>query len=189
LINRWANWVYATPIANNAAIDYQGANTQIQPAVAAGLPGANVFFLAGSFGGSVTRACTVPANKNLFFPIIAASYSNAEFPNRFIDDTSDLMSLAKADIDTVRGLALILDGSVLYDHDLKYYRAQASFTLTFGANPVRGIIPTGTNTPAVADGYWIGIRPLTPVGNHLIHFFATSENGYTQDVTYNLNVQ
>jgi hypothetical protein len=87
-------------------------------------------------------------------------------------------------------MALTLDGTVFYHYDLVYYRCQSSFKLTFPQDKVvRGATPD-KEVMAVADGYWMAIRAdnLGKLDNHVIHFFATADDGYTQDVTYFLEM-
>jgi hypothetical protein len=55
---RWIQWLLSIPMAINPAFDNTGANCgqgQAGP----------VWFLAGTFGGPVKRACTVPPGKAL----------------------------------------------------------------------------------------------------------------------------
>lgn len=51
-------------------------------------------------------------------------------------------------------------------------------------------IPPGPRSPAVADGYWIFLKPL-PAGRYVIHFQSTDRVSDTKiiDVTYNLTVK
>jgi hypothetical protein len=61
--SRWVQWVLSIPTGTNPALDTSGANCaqgQAGPA----------WFLAGNFGGALTRTCTVPAGKALFFPLV-----------------------------------------------------------------------------------------------------------------------
>jgi hypothetical protein len=47
-------------------------------------------------------------------------------------------------------------------------------------------IPDGVTTPAVSDGYFIFLAPLSP-GKHRLHFHAEF-NGIIEDITYYLTV-
>lgn len=184
LIARWAQWVYVIGPSENAAVDYEGDKTELNQ------PGdINVFFLAGTFGGTAKRECKAKKGKHIFFSIISDVYTQAELPARLTPD-SDLLSLAQSEVDTVKGMSLTLDGTVFYQYDLVYYRCQSRFDITF---PESGILPgtrPGTTVKAVADGYWILIKSsyLDTLDKHVIHFFATADDGYTQDVTYTLNM-
>ena len=64
---------------------------------------------------------------------------------------------------------------------LFYFTGDPSLTSTFD-----GCI-TGSSQPAVSDGYWIMLAPLSP-GTHTIHFTAGIDNLVLQDVTYHLTV-
>jgi hypothetical protein len=51
-----------------------------------------------------------------------------------------------------------------------------------------GDVPAGIYSPAVDDGFYVLIDPLS-VGNHTLHFHAENlSQGFTQDVTYSLTV-
>ncbi len=63
---RWWQWTLAIPAATNPNLDTTGENC------AEGQSG-QVWFLAGSFGGTFERACPVPTGKALFFPILNAA--------------------------------------------------------------------------------------------------------------------
>lgn len=183
LIEQWSKWVYTTPPLENAAVDYKGDKTELNQ------PYNAVFFLAGTFGGTAIRNCKVPRGKNLFFPVISDVYTGAELPARIIDN-KDLLALAQSEVDSVKGMSLTLDGTVFYHNDLIYYRCQSSFMLTF---PQLRVLPGSTpdrEVMAVADGYWIAIKAaeLAESDKHVIHFFATADDGYTQDVTYFLEM-
>ena len=185
LIEEWTKWVYTTSPSENAAVDYKGNNTENQRH-----PLDNVFFLAGTFGGTAIRQCNVTKGKNLFFPIISDVYTTAELPAR-VTEKSDLLAIAQAEVNSVKGMSLTFDGMVFYHYDLVYYRCQSSFDLTFSqpSKLVPTIIPQQSAT-AVADGFWIGIKhdALDGDDEHVIHFFATADDGYTQDVTYFLTM-
>src|SRR5262249_7983648 len=60
---QWWQWVLSIPAATNPNLDTTGANCGMGQA-------GPVWFLAGAFGGTFTRFCTVPAGKALFFAIL-----------------------------------------------------------------------------------------------------------------------
>ena len=94
-------------------------------------------------------------------------------------------------------LAVDVDGVAL--QDLERYRAYSKmFNVVIDPSLIVmdpcSIGPTPQ--PAVSEGYWIMLAPLTP-GNHLIHFtgrwlFTQEQDGFdwdfTVDVTYLLTV-
>jgi hypothetical protein len=62
----WWQWVLSVPAADSPIADTTGTNCTQQQS-------GPVFYLAGTAGtGPVTRNCTVPAGKALFFPILNA---------------------------------------------------------------------------------------------------------------------
>src|SRR6266700_1791762 len=66
----WWLWEYSIPAPNNPVLDTTGANCDV------GQSG-QVWFLAGSFtSGTITRTCTVPHGKALFFPIFNSENDN-----------------------------------------------------------------------------------------------------------------
>ena len=60
--DRWWQWVDGIPQSANPMVDPTGASCGL------GQSG-QVWFLAGSPGGSYDRACTVPVGKGIFFPV------------------------------------------------------------------------------------------------------------------------
>jgi len=64
----WWQWLLSIPAAANPALDSTGANCGQKQA-------GPLWFLAGNFGGpAVTRDCTVPAGKSIFFPLVNAIF-------------------------------------------------------------------------------------------------------------------
>lgn len=141
--------------------------------------------LAGTFGGTVTRTCTIPAGKPIFFPLI----NTAAFKPLGHETLLDLTRLAADFINTVTVLEATLDNVSV--ENLSSFRVRSpSFTVIA---PARGIFPPGLlsvpgNTdPIVSDGYWLLLSPLS-VGEHVIHFHAETSDGFVVDVTYNLTI-
>ena len=185
---QWWQWVLSIPAATNPNLDTTGANCGMGQA-------GPVWFLAGTFGASpVTRFCTVPAGKALFFAILNNVFGSAVFDcNPTVPDVvcnlAALRQSAAASMDSVR-LQASLDGEPL--RHLSDQRVQSpAFTLTEPAHGVNDV-PTGTYSPQVSDGYWIMLKPLSP-GPHTIHFrgeiTAGVNAGFFVDVTYNLTIQ
>ena len=68
---QWIKWAFSIPKAVNPIVDLNGENcSQGQK-----FP---VWFLAGTFGKSVKRRCSVPRDLGIFFPIIEKECSYAE---------------------------------------------------------------------------------------------------------------
>src|SRR6266480_411010 len=146
--------------------------------------------------GPVTRSCTIPTGKALFFPII--TYLNdypcpdPNFqppPGQTLEEF--LTEGAAAVIDAVTQLEVVVDGQPL--NEVFSYRA-ASRLFTFTADPsLVAFDPcvTGTSQFGVTDGYWILLNPLPP-GPHTIFFRGLIDSGggntFEVQVTYNLTV-
>lgn len=174
---RWWQWLLSIPAAVNPILDTTGANC------AQGQED-DVWFLAGTFGGTVARTCTIPAGTPIFFPLI----NNIAFRPNGQETLLDLRALAAPLIDNVTNLQATIDGTVI--QNLSNFRVRSpSFTVI--ARP-HGLLPPGQlsvpgNTdPLVSDGYWLLLSPLPP-GPHVIHFHSES-GGFVVDVTYNLTI-
>jgi hypothetical protein len=184
---RWWQWALAIPAATNPVLDTTGAHC------AEGQSGP-VWFLASSFfGGTFERACTVPAGKALFFPIVQAAFGAGVFDceptvSGVPCNLANLRMAAAASMDAVT-LTASLDGGRL--RDLQNHRVQSPvFTLTYPADNVVEV-SAGTYAPQVADGYWLMLAPLRH-GAHTLHFTAEITDGVfagiVTEVTYYLIV-
>jgi hypothetical protein len=146
-----------------------------------------IWFLAGNFGGTSHRICTIPDGKALFFPIANVLFWAPE-DGASVDE---LRRKANAGINPFTVLKVEIDGEVIADPFA--YRAQSppgGFALRFGELLSDfGFAPEpDPRNPAVADGYWILLSPLRR-GEHEIHFHATEPTaGFDLDVTYRITV-
>ncbi len=184
----WWQWAASIPLDENPIVDPTGENCDL------GQSG-KVWFLAGtSFGGLVTRTCTVPAGKAIFFAIInfLNDYPCPEPPTfqpasgQSLEDF--LTEGANAVIDQVTELEVEVDGVPL--QNLFNYRATSEL-FTFTGDPSLTAVDsciTGSPQFGVSDGYWIMLRPFS-VGSHTIHFRGEiSAFGFVTDTTHNLTV-
>ena len=171
---RWWEWALSIPAAQNPILDSTGANC------AQGQVG-NVWFLAGTFGGTVTRACTVPSGKPIFFPII----NNVGFDPKGNETILDLRNLAAGLINAVTSLSCTLDGGPCASTSLSGFRAQSPVFETIVRTA--SLVPPKVYDPMVADGYWLLLSPLGS-GFHTLTFSATTSVGFSVNVTYNLTV-
>lgn len=185
----WEQWLYSIPAAQSPLFDTTGASCGV------GQSG-QVWFLSprvspGGLPQPVTRSCTVPAGKSIFFPLIA--YIN-DFP---CPDTSFhpgpgqtleefLAEGAASFIDQTSELEVEVDGVAL--KNLFNYRARSRlFTFTGDVSmQVHDPCITGTPQDGVVDGYWIMLTPL-PVGQHTLRFRSTIFD-LEFNTTYNLTV-
>lgn len=169
---RWWQWAASFLPDESPVADLTGrlcANGQEGP----------VWFLAGTYESRlVTRACTVPRGRYLFFPII--NYVVAPRANGTLT-CSEAMSSAREMTDDPSILVAEIDG-VKLEH-LRQYR-QASprcFDLALRAKNDMSI-----NTTA-ANGYYLMLAPLPP-GRHTLRFGGRLP-ALTQAVSYILTVE
>ena len=182
----WWRWELSIPASVNPSLDATGANC------VEGQSG-KVWFLASTFGsGSVHRACTVPAGKALLvnlssllndYPCPDPNFQPA--PGQSLEEF--LTIGARQVEDGVISLTLSVDGEAVAD-PFAYRVGTPLFTFT-GHPSLTAVIDgciTGTPQPAVADGFFVMVKPLRP-GSHTVAFSGASANVQSQ-VTYHLTV-
>ena len=132
-----------------------------------------VWFLAGSEATApVTRKCSIPAGKSLFVPIA----STVERLGGKASDCAALAQLARETIaQKVSEPALEVDGQPLEGLALHRLATGACFRLGPPDAP-----------QAVADGYYVMLRPLEP-GAHTV-VFGAKFGAATRSTTYRLDV-
>jgi len=181
----WWQFVSSIPVAENPGFDPTGEKCFM------GQRG-STWFLIGTFGGTVTRTCSVPADKEIFFPVANISFADTpnqcgQGPNHF-----SVTEMRAALADAVTGfsdLSVELDGKPVKD----VQRVRSSvFELALPAGSLfdsaAAPCSAGIYSPAVADGYYVLLKPLA-VGQHTLHFHAEApEVGFVTDTTYNLTV-
>jgi hypothetical protein len=129
---RWWQWALSVPEGMNPVFDTTGvrcAEAQAGP----------VWFLAGTFGGAVTRSCPVPAGKALFVPLLNAIFGagvgDCVPPNCDVDA---LRKAAAAMVENPKTLEASIDGVPL--QDLSAYRVQSPvFSITLPENAIFGL--------------------------------------------------
>lgn len=193
LASEWTNWLVIEPFATNPALDPDGRFCDLNQQ-------GNVWFLASTFGGVVDRTCEVPAGKAIFLSLGGVFLSFApEFPAA--DDPCFQMA---TDLERVRcdvnndvpvapsiSFEATIDGEPV--QDLFAFRAQSlpgGFTL-HAPNPsfLTDLgLAAGDRSPAVADGYFLYLKPLTP-GVHTLNFRMTNPDQSEAGVNYTLIIQ
>jgi hypothetical protein len=181
----WWQWALSIPTPANPLADRTGADCM------SGQRGP-VWFLAGAlFGGKAERTCTLPADKELFFPIINVASINT--PNVCFqgpeDDSVEALRLAAATfIDNASDVAATLDRKPI--HHLRRIESDV-FDVTLPADNILNptcvpSVPAGVYSPGVDDGIYAFLKPLD-VGRHELHFHATNGDFFL-DITYHLIV-
>ncbi len=182
LAGEWWNWALKEPAATNVVLDPDGRFCDLNQE-------GKVWFLAGTFGGEVKRKCVIPPGKAIFFPTLNGLSFAPDFPVEGDDclgfgstvddvrcDINDDLAVAPAVV-----LSANIDGEPV--SDLFAYRAQTEpggFTLEIPEGSIltqfEDPFDPGDRFPAVADGYWILLRPLSS-GLHKIDFRAEGDFG------------
>lgn len=178
LTAQWWQWAFSIPTAQNPIVDQNGGSCMI------GQRG-SVWFLAGNFGGTTTRTCSVPAGTTLFFPVINQVGFNSPNCGQGPENVSvkDLRKATANFIDSVSlsDLSVALDSLPIYHFE----RVQSDvFAIALPADNIGGCAPA-VYSPAVDDGYYVKLDPLK-VGPHKLHILVTAP--FSLDVTYNLAV-
>ena len=181
----WWQWAFSFPAAEVPFLNGGGAVD-----ISAGQRG-NVWFLAGSAGGPVSRSGTVPTGVQLFLPM--ANFVNdypcpdpsfapgpGESLEHFLLRTGTPLLVYMSD------LFASIDGVPLRDLD-QYLAISHLFTFTADPALAATVDPCITGIPqrGVSMGYWLLLTPLTP-GSHTLRF---GSQGWGQDATYFLTVQ
>lgn len=180
---KWWQWAMSIPAKDNPGVDETGEKCGI------GQNDTNVWFLSGTGGGKVSRACTIPAGKAILFPVINVECDYVS--DKSLKSESDLRQCAKNDQDKATNLKVTVDGFSI--PDLKKYRVQSPlFNVTLPKDNVAGY-PEGL-TQVVSDGYWIILKPLA-LGKHEIHFSgaiadftATGALNFVSDANYDITI-
>ena len=108
---------------------------------------------------------------------------------------AELRGAANFFADHAVNLSCTIDGRLL--QNVEAYRASSPL-FTFGPLPENNLLglPESTTSPAVSDGYFVMLAPLSK-GQHTIHFagafvFTQAEDGFdfsfSLDITYHLTV-
>ncbi|GAA0801093.1 hypothetical protein [Spirilliplanes yamanashiensis] len=157
LAARWVRWAAAAGPASNPIADATGADAHRNQ------PG-DVFFLAGTYGETVTRRCTVPAGVPLFFPLVnrwaPPAAGNPEMYGASGDATVDGRFLAAEEVFTAEPFEV--------------------------AGALRNGV-TGTRKPVAMRvwGLWARAEPLAP-GGHEVRLRGRAGRDFLVDVTYEL---
>jgi hypothetical protein len=184
----WWQWALSIPTSVNPQLDKTGKDAVVGQR-------SSVWFLAGVFGGgTVTRACSVPQGTALFLPVINSVNINTPkvCGQKGPLTVEKLRALSAAFIDGAANLSVTLDGVAITN--LQRVKSGVFAVALPEDNvfdsPCAGLggVPAGIYSPAVDDGFYVLLNPLS-VGGHTLHFHAENPSqGFTQDVTYNLTV-
>jgi hypothetical protein len=158
----------------------------------------DVFFLAGTGGGTVVRdQCVVPSGKAIFFPIVNFDGDNAGVPAAMQLSDTDLVKYVQNELDTVpiTGLSAEFDGVPITNLS-RFGSKITKFSYTLPPEPnlytcqgQTGV--TGLIDPSYAAGFYVMLAPPLP-GSHTLHFAGNSPQSTPPlmlDVTYHLTIK
>jgi hypothetical protein len=199
LTAEWWQWVNAIPVSESPLFDTTGENADVDQQK-------HLFFLAGAItftldgfpdlNVSVDRTITIPKGTALFFPILNSAYDNIGVVPPLTP--AQLREAAAVSIDAATELHVVIDGKPVPEAELFQQRVTSpvfTYFLPAGDNVVNFFIDlfqipiphvSGDITPAVSDGYWMYIPPLSP-GHHTLNFGGTSGD-FVLDITYDITV-
>jgi hypothetical protein len=175
---KWWRWLLSISKEKNPALDMSGMRVpekQEDP---------NVWFLAGTFGGSIARKCKIPSGKAILLPIINYECSFADEPS--ITTEIELETKCKREIDDIKNLSFAIDQLSLTD--LSPYRIRSPlFDVDLAENNILEI--NQINTKMISDGFWIFVKPLT-IGRHQLISSGSCQSGKIMiGVTYDLFIE
>jgi hypothetical protein len=182
----WWQWVLAIPPSVNPLLDTTGDGCMV------GQHG-TTWFLAGSWvAGPVTRDCDIPQGASLFFPVI--NEINFDTPGQCGQGaplpSSSYRALSAAFVNGAANLSVTLDGQSAGPMHRTVSRV---FEVALPDDNIFAGVCTpdltgGIYSPAVDDGFYMRLNPLS-VGPHTLHIHAEQPDaGLVLDVIYNLNV-
>lgn len=186
LAAEWWIWALSKPSAENPLIgedpDYTRKQCDGRPVDGSS---GKVWFLAGTLDETpVDRTCTVPPNRELFFPVGNVAFLITE-PGETEEDAHQYVNGYMDEIEADKGLVttVTVDGEEFPDERIE----RADSPLFTAKVPKGGLLEAGSYE-GVADGLWVTLPPL-PKGEHTVHFSFDAPNaGFSQNNTYHLTV-
>jgi hypothetical protein len=194
-MERWSelNWqyIYGIPAATNPILDLTGADC----AVGQNGPVWQLATVVDPGGpASFTRSCTIPSSKAIALPL-SGVLNDFPCPDPTFKPPPGqtlfqfLLLGAQQIVDGVNDIELSLDGHAFTN--MLGYRITSDdlFNITGDLSLQAGLdgCITGTPQPAVADGYFAMLKPLSP-GPHTLVEFSSDTHGTKVTVTYNLTI-
>lgn len=179
----WVKWAFGIPANTNPILDTTGQYATINN-------DAEVFFIAGTFGGPATRSFDVPSGVPVFFPLVNSFWIDE--PAECFPDVTCALDVIKGSNDNVKALAASLDGGqpfvTLANKDDFRRTSTAWFDATLPPGNVYEPYGIAAGTYHwLTDGYWAMLNPLQG-GNHILHFAATNGDDFSTEVTARLHV-
>lgn len=192
----WEQWATSIPVSTHPLFDKGDCKVgQSGP----------VWFLGGKFCATedttcgftnVVRTCTVPGDKALYIAVVNSEDSALEDPAR--PQVADLRAYVAGVIDMAE-VSITVDGSPIPDVKQEFRVQSPAFSFTLPDNNIFKALYApgprvpkfykGTYFPAVDDGVYVMLPPLS-AGTHVVRIEGLfPEWSFGFDVTYNLTVE
>jgi hypothetical protein len=179
----WWQSMLSIPTPANPLTDTTGDNCMV------GQRGP-VWFLAGTFGGGpVTRNCSIPEGKAIFFPVL-----NLVDVNTTTQTVDELRAETAPCLTAASTLLAEVDGEAVSNLFGRHRVQSEVFEITLPSDSLFSFaLPAGTYSPAIDDGFYVMLKPLA-IGDHTLHIMGASDGcpliggPFEVDVTYNLTV-
>lgn len=193
-IREWMTWILGQPWSIGPVLDDDGS------ACAVGQSGPR-WLLAGTTGGHVERECTIPAGKQLFFPLInywaVMLAEEIDTPEERADALDFVTGYFAARRSSTCSLTLRVDGEDLLpdletmDEEL-YAQVIEPTEAVFNADNFTGQPMYAGQIFFDAGGHWALLEPLAP-GDHVVELGGARCNGevilFETSATYTLHVE
>jgi hypothetical protein len=158
----WTQWALGTPVPSNPFLDPDKCGPHVSP---------RVWYLAGSFDGTVTAHCTMPEHKAL---LISPAGNFCSEATHGVSSAKQLTECALSGVADINSVRVTVDGRRVARIN-RFFLISPKYGLHLQADNLFGV-PAQT-TPAVVVGDFVMIRPLNE-GKHTIVGFVKSETGF-----------
>jgi len=197
LAREWMRWGLEQPFTTGPIADPTGDACEM------GQEGP-VWFLAGTYGGAVTRHCTIPAGKQLYFPLVNrwAVFPPAYFPDMqsIRDVKPEILAWFDDSLANTCSLTLRVDGQDViaggFEQMLDELYVLAPEPFKADVNPDDSFLTPwgipGGEMYTIGDGHYAHLKALSP-GDHVLELGGTICAGnavaFETSVTYYLHVE
>jgi hypothetical protein len=197
LAREWVRWALEQPYTTGPVSDPTGEQCGM------GQDGP-VWFLAGTYGGAVTRECTIPAGKELFFPLLNrwCTYPTEFFPTKESIDAveADVLAWYEDSRQHTCTLTLRVDGQDVFAGGFDemfeelYVLVPNQFEVELNTED-HYMTPYGVAggaMPATGDGHYARLKALSP-GDHVLELGGSACDGdalwFETSAVYHLHVE
>ena len=204
----WWTWALAGPDGANAVQDEDGSFCDVNQ------PEDDVWFLAGTFGvPGVARACTIPEDRALFYPLANSLWTDCPPPSGdellTDEEVRGIMAKFGGGGDTACQLTSTIDGedllggfvtsNTISSMQIVTVRIQSpSFSIPLPVDHISDpgcvdpLMPGATDRRSIAEGTWVMAPPLSE-GEHVLTLHGAGCDGsgtvfFETGVTYSLTI-